>query len=57
MKYSLKITPPAFRDIQDGIEYYNQQQNSLGNKFLSTIEKHFKKLVTILFLPQQHTIP
>ncbi len=44
MKYVLKITPRAFSDLQNGIDYYNDCQMGLGNRFPETIGKAFKKI-------------
>jgi plasmid stabilization system protein ParE len=37
MKYVLKITPVAFSDIKNGVDYYNSQQKGLGKRFYSAI--------------------
>ncbi|HYD20344.1 MAG TPA: type II toxin-antitoxin system RelE/ParE family toxin [Flavipsychrobacter sp.] len=44
MQYPIKITPAAFRDIQQGIEYYTEKSNKPGQKFLSTVDATVDKI-------------
>ncbi|REL37584.1 hypothetical protein DYD21_07285 [Rhodohalobacter sp. SW132] len=44
MAFSIKIEPEARRDIQEGIDWYNEQQAGLGREFHSAVKFHFKKL-------------
>jgi toxin ParE1/3/4 len=44
MRYALKITPPAFSDIENGIDYYDTQQNMLGKKFSLKVNATLKKI-------------
>jgi len=44
MRFSVRIDPDAFEDIQEGITYYNQQRSGLGVKFHKMIMSHFKTL-------------
>lgn len=41
MAYSIKIEPAAFNDIQQAIDYYNEQQAGLGKRFYHTILDSF----------------
>lgn len=38
MVYKLRITPTAYNDLQQAIDYYNQQQKGLGKMFNTTIQ-------------------
>jgi hypothetical protein len=38
--YQVKIDPEAFIDIQEGIEYYDEQLSGLGEKFENSVDKH-----------------
>lgn len=40
MAYSIVIEPVALQDIQQGIDYYDDQQIGLGEKFEATVNKH-----------------
>jgi len=44
MAYKIKITPSAFNDLQNSIDYYNKQQKGLGKKFNTTIQTTFTQL-------------
>ena len=33
MEFRVKITPAAFSDLREGIDYYKLQQNGLGKRF------------------------
>ena len=39
MKYRLTIAPEALDDMQNGIEYYNNQQKGLGKRFATVVKK------------------
>ena len=41
MSYSVYIQRRASEDIRSAMDYYNSKQSGLGEKFLSTIDKHF----------------
>ena len=40
MAYSVVIEPVALQDIQQGIDYYDDQQIGLGEKFEAAVNKH-----------------
>lgn len=42
--FRLLVSPEAVRDIQKAIDYYEEQQNGLGRKFLVAVDKHLKAL-------------
>lgn len=44
MSFKIKIGAAAIDDIQEGIDWYNQQQNLLGQKFLADIKAHITLL-------------
>ena len=44
MVFKIKITPAAFHDLQNGIDYYNKQQKGLGKKFNAAITAMFNQL-------------
>jgi hypothetical protein len=46
MPFTLKIEPEAEQDIQEGIDWYNNQLRGLGRKFHEEVKAHLKKLQT-----------
>ncbi len=38
-KYTLVYFPGSLQDIEDAVDYYNQQQGGLGNRFILDVEK------------------
>lgn len=46
MAFKIKIEPEAHQDIQEGIDWYNEQQPGLGRKFHAEVKASFKKLKT-----------
>jgi toxin ParE1/3/4 len=44
MAFSLEIDPKAIGDIQQAIDYYDEQQVGLGERFEATLNKHFLSL-------------
>lgn len=46
MVYKIKIEASALDDIQEGIDWYNEQQSGLGRKFLSDVKASFNALKT-----------
>jgi hypothetical protein len=44
MAYTLKIEPVVFIDIQEAIDWYNQQQKGLGRRFHAAVKKQFQLL-------------
>jgi plasmid stabilization system protein ParE len=44
MAFKIKLEPKAFEDIQEAIEYYNEQQVGLGKRFHKTIKLAFDTL-------------
>jgi len=46
MTFKIKTEPEAYDDIQDGIDWYNNQNPGLGRKFHSEVKAHIKKLKT-----------
>ena len=46
MTYRVVIDPMAIRDIQQAIDYYDEQQPGLGEKFENTLNNHLLILET-----------
>ena len=46
MVYNIVIDPRAIRDIQQAINYYDEQQAGLGKKFEEALNKHLLTLET-----------
>ncbi len=44
MRFRIKIEPEAHQDIQEGIDWYNEQQPELGRKFHSEVKVFIEKL-------------
>ena len=44
MAYNIVIEPIALQDIQQAIDYYDDQQIGLGEKFEATLNKHLISL-------------
>jgi toxin ParE1/3/4 len=44
MRYRLEIKQEAYRDIQDGIDWYNSCQPGLGRRFHTEVKQEFKVL-------------
>jgi toxin ParE1/3/4 len=44
MNFSIVIDPRAIKDIQEAINYYDEQQIGLGAKFEALINKHLSAL-------------
>ncbi len=44
MAYKIFIEPDAFEDIQNGINWYNEKSDGLGNKFHSVINSCFEDI-------------
>lgn len=44
MAFKIKVEPEALEDIQQGIDWYNEQQSGLGRKFLTEVKDCFKSL-------------
>ncbi len=38
MAFKIKIEPEAHQDIQQGIDWYNEQQSGLGRKFHAEVK-------------------
>lgn len=49
MTFKIKVEPEAMDDIQQGIDWYNEQQAGLGRKLLAEIKSCFKSLKISLF--------
>jgi len=47
MVHTLKITPAAFSDIQNGIDYYQSQQKGLGDRFASSVQITLNKIASL----------
>jgi hypothetical protein len=47
--YKIKIEPEAHLDIQEAIDWYNQQQPGLGRRFHTEVKVSFKTLETHQF--------
>ncbi len=44
MPYSIVVEPRALADIQQAIDYYDEQQEGLAGKFIDTLEKYFSTI-------------
>jgi len=44
MRFRIKIEPEAHQDIQEGIDWYNEQQSGLGRKFHFEVKVFIEKL-------------
>jgi hypothetical protein len=44
MRFVVVIDPLAIRDIQETINYYDEQSNGLGKRFESVLNSHFSTL-------------
>lgn len=44
MLFEIIIDPRAIQDIQDAINYYDEKQIGLGEKFLNALDKHLHTL-------------
>jgi hypothetical protein len=44
MRFRIKIEPEAHLDIQEGIDWYNEQQSGLGRKFHFEVKVFVEKL-------------
>ena len=44
MKFTLKIEPEAYTDIQNAISYYNVKKEGLGKRFHKVIKHSFETL-------------
>jgi predicted ester cyclase len=42
--FKIRIEPEAHQDIQEAIDWYNQQQQGLGRGFHTEVKSSFKKL-------------
>jgi len=44
MPFTIKIETESEQDIQQGINWYNQQEPGLGRSFHKAVKQHFEKL-------------
>ena len=44
MPYKVVVEPRALADIQDGIDYYEEQLQGLGERFSSTIDHYLEAI-------------
>lgn len=44
MKFKVLYNPKVYNDIQESIDWYNEQQPGLGRKFYSVLKKQLRKL-------------
>jgi toxin ParE1/3/4 len=49
MGFKIKLNLDARNDIQNNIDWYNEQQKNLGKKFLDEIKTYIQKLKSIPF--------
>lgn len=42
--FTIEITPDAFKEIQDAVDYYNQQLEHLGERFFSDLKHQINTL-------------
>lgn len=46
MAFKIRVEPEALEDIQEGIQWYNEQKSGLGKKFHIQVKTYFNKLKT-----------
>ncbi len=46
MPYNINIEPQAFKDVQNAINYYDEQQFGLGEMFEASLNTHLVSLET-----------
>ncbi len=44
MRFKVVIEPRALADIQDGIDYYEEQLEGLGERFSATVDHYLKSI-------------
>lgn len=44
MNYQIKLTPTALNDLQNAIEFYNEQQKGLGKRFRTAAKRMFTQI-------------
>ena len=44
MKFKVIYNPEVYNDIQQAIDWYNEQQSGLGTRFYTTTKKHLNSL-------------
>lgn len=44
MGYSILLDPRAVQEIREAMDYYNEQQAGLGQRFETELNKHLQKL-------------
>lgn len=44
MRFKVVIEPRALADIQDGIDYYEEQLEGLGERFSTTVDHYLKSI-------------
>jgi hypothetical protein len=44
MKYKVLYNPEFYDDLQQAVDWYNEQQPGLGNRFYTTAKKHLNSL-------------
>ncbi|MDR9415750.1 MAG: hypothetical protein RI564_05670 [Gracilimonas sp.] len=54
MAFEAVLDPRAIQDIQEGIDYYDDQEIGLGEIFEETIHEHIKKLKHIPFFQMRY---
>ena len=43
-QYTIKFVPQSLEDIEEAVDYYNEQLWGLGNKFLLDLDKVYKAI-------------
>ncbi|MCV9387753.1 type II toxin-antitoxin system RelE/ParE family toxin [Reichenbachiella ulvae] len=46
MTFKIRLEPEAYEDIQESIEWYNEQKSGLGRKFHAQVKNSFNVLKT-----------
>jgi len=49
MKFKVEYNPDFFDDLVQAVEWYNEKQIGLGDRFLNNVKKQTKKLSTSAF--------
>ena len=46
MPFDIKIQPEVKSDIQEAVNWYNEQEKSIGGQFFTSVQDHIERLET-----------
>jgi toxin ParE1/3/4 len=52
MRYHLVVTPAAFADVDAAMQWYDDQVENLGDRFISEIESRFENILQSPLTPR-----